>query len=472
MCGIGYIRDLTGRRNTVPDALTMIENLRNRGQHGAGIAVALENFPHIIESGKMAIATIRERIATLMGTTTMVHTRYQTSGSGDVCEYNQPFFSGNKALIFNGNIANHHEVRKNLERSGVQFASDIDTEVLLKQIEYAIVVEQLSIREMLQQLENTLDGAYSFGLVSDDGDAVFYRSRNGIRPLSYTSSQGKVMVASESAAIEQVDPYAIVKPVKPGEALFISQHGCEVQSVIESNRAACYKEWVYFADARSEIDGVSVKHARYETGKRMALREKIENPHQAIVCAVPRTAILFARGFSDGTGVPMKDVVFKRSADRTFIETENDRLAAIDAAYYFDPEKIRNATIYLCDDSIIRGPTMQQLIKKFREYGAAAVHVRVASPPVAAPCFYGINFPTTSELLLSKFTSASTVDELPLEVEEAIAQHLHADSVKYIPVSVIQSVIDPRSEGLCMACVTGEYPTQKGQELYQLQLKR
>jgi amidophosphoribosyltransferase len=471
MCGIGYVRDLTARRNVVADALVLAENLRNRGQHGAGIAVAFEGFPHIIESGKLAIASIRSRIDTLMGNTAIVHTRYQTSGSGDCHTYNQPFFSGDRALIFNGNIANHHDVRNELLEKGIHCTTDLDTEVLLRQIEYLMNTHRCTIQQMLTALEQTLDGGFTFGIVADDGDAVFYRSKNGIRPLNYTSSQGKVIVASESHAIEQVDSYAVVKSLNPGEALFVVKNGIHAEKISDPERTACYKEWVYLADARSKIDSVSVLQARYEMGVQMAKREQITAKDSCLVCAVPRTAIPFARGFSDGTGAPMKDVIFKRSNDRTFIETPAERLAAIDAAYYFDPEKIRGATVYLCDDSIIRGPTMQQIVKKLREYGAVSVHVRIASAPVAAPCFYGISFPTTSELLLPQFTNECITDELPPNVELAIARHLQADSVKYVPVSMVKQVIDPTSQGLCMACVTGEYPTPAGQKLYQLQLQ-
>lgn len=472
MCGIAYVRDLTTKRNVVPDALKMAESLYNRGQHGTGIAVALENFPREIESGKNATERLRERIRSLMGTTAFAHNRYQTSGAQDCAAYNQPHFSPDYAIIYNGNIINAQAIKQQLLTGGVQFETDVDTEVLFKFILYSIYEKQLSTREMLCALEEQLDGAFSFGLIKNDGDALFYRSANAIRPLCYGNSQGKVLVASESIALEQVDPYVIHRSVQPGQMVEVTRHGEEVEQIMQgTRRSLCFVETQYLADARSNIDGSVVKDVRYEQGRLLAGSEQ-NIPKHAIVCAVPRTAIPFARGFKDAADVDMKDLIIKKNTERTFITPVESRAEEIEQTYHFESQKIEGQIIYLCDDSVIRGPTMLYIVSKLKKLGAKEVHIRIASPPIVAPCYYGINFPTLQELLVRKHLNGHlTTDELPDEILKNIATELGADSIRFTPVSTITKTVDPNNKGLCMACVDGKYPTPEGQRLYQLAIQ-
>jgi amidophosphoribosyltransferase len=294
----------------------------------------------------------------------------------------------------------------------------------------------------------------------------------GLRPLCYAFEDPLFAAASESVALLNLGfkPESI-KSLLPGQAITIVDGRFEVQRFANSPRKAhCFFEWIYFANVASTIDDRSVYLARKSLGEELARQETVPKGDDLIVVPVPDTSKAAADAMAFALGVPsLEGLIRNRYAGRTFIEGGAGREAKAAAKYTPLREVLEGRRILLVEDSIVRSTTMRVLLSKIRELGGAKeIHVRVACPPIIAPCFYGIDMSRIRELFAPPFIEKGLPTE---EMYAEMAAQLGADSLRYLPVeSIARAVNKPPSE-LCQACITGDYPTPWGQKLYQIALE-
>ena len=265
-----------------------------------------------------------------------------------------------------------------------------------------------------------------------------------------------------------------IKSLLPGQAITITKGVFEVQRYANSPRSAhCFFEWIYFANVASTLDSRSVYLSRKALGEELAEQERKLNlfplDEDTIVVPVPDTSKAAADSMAFSLGIPsMEGLIRNRYTGRTFIEGAGSRRQAAETKYTPLREVLEGKRVILVEDSIVRSTTMRVLLGRIRDLGCAReIHVRVACPPIVAPCFYGIDMSTIGELFRPKFMPDGRLTE---DVQHAMAETLGANSLRYLPVESIARAVGFDSDQLCQACITGNYPTPCGQQLYQIAL--
>lgn len=485
MCGIAAIVDLEGRRDVVEDLSHMLVQLENRGDLSAGIVSTLRAtsgaaFRVIKGNGLARNVLTHDRLEDIFAPSAVGHTRYATSGSREE-KLAQPFIHDEGdphhsfALSFNGNLTNYGQQAEAMRKRGIQLAHDVDTELLRQ-----MFIEQMQlglrgdIARTLPAIQREIDGSCNVTVLNGAGDVFAYRDQHGFHPLTYAVVNGFAAIASEDRAIKAVWPHANIRDLSPGEALLIRPGAEErVKTLTIANRARvgkCFFEWVYFADYHSTIDGVPVETARYALGAKLAEHDMDLSSDQ-IVVGVPASAKRAAKGYADKRGLRTVKGIRKNEdvSYRTFIDGDGDnRRQKAQKKYIIDTERMRGEKLVLLDDSVVRGTTMKALISRIRrEAGPKEIHLRLACPPILAPCFYAIDFPKTDELIARRFHHGILEQGvLPPEVLQSLADELDVDSIRYLPVDDVADVLGIPRKDLCMACVDGDYPTPGGQKRY------
>ena len=301
------------------------------------------------------------------------------------------------------------------------------------------------------------------------GDMIVARDPLGIKPLCYAIEGPLFAAASESVALMNLGfaPESI-KPVPPGQAVIISDGRFEIQTFAQSVRQAhCFFEWVYFANVASTLDGRSVYLARKALGEELARLETVAIDDYTVVVPVPDTSKAAADAMAYALSVPsVEGLIRNRYSGRTFIEGSCDRKRKAETKYTPLREVLEAKRVILVEDSIVRATTLKVLLQRIRQIGLPReIHVRVACPPIIAPCFYGIDMSTLSELFAAHFLQDGP---LTPEIEARMAARLGADSLRYLPVEAVARAIGFEPGNLCQACITGRYPTPCGQELAQI----
>ncbi|MCS6863571.1 MAG: amidophosphoribosyltransferase [Gemmataceae bacterium] len=504
-CGVAALYYLPGRAEKsaiwtgAPDQVSrlmprMLLDLQNRGQLAAGMATYNPERDKLVDTYK-EIGTVIEafrindpaKYASIMedfaGYAAIGHTRYATCG-GQSRSYAQPFQfrHGRKwkwfAFAFNGQLTNFAALREHLLKNhDYHLTRDNDTEVIMHYIAHEIRGDaRPDWVEVFRRLATKFDGAYNIVLLNAMGDMVVLRDPVGIRPLVYALDGPLFAAASESVALQNLGfRTTAIQSLEPGHLILIQNGQLSRHRYAESPRTAhCFFEWIYFANVASTLDNRSVYLSRSRLGQELAKQERTLgrvplDPHQTVVVPVPDTGKASADAMAFALGIPsVEGLIRNRYIGRTFIEGNN---RADKVRLKFTPlrEVLQGKKVLLVEDSIVRSTTLQSLLKHLREQGGAAeVHVRVACPPILAPCFYGIDMSTVQELFAPKFMHGPvpTVAE-----QDAMAQALGADSLFYLPVDAVARCIDLPADQLCRACITGEYPTPAGAELYQLSLR-
>jgi amidophosphoribosyltransferase len=304
------------------------------------------------------------------------------------------------------------------------------------------------------------------------GEMLVVRDPLGFKPLCYAYLDPLFAAASESVALVNLGfPPESIKSLPPGEAITISQGRLEIRPFAPSSRQAhCFFEWIYFANVASTMDGRSVYLSRKALGEELAKLETVPIDEDTIVVPVPDTAKAAADAMAFRLGVPsLEGLIRNRYTGRTFIEGATNRQRKVAAKYTPLREVLEDRRVLLVEDSIVRSTTMQALVHRIREQGRAReIHVRVACPPIIAPCFYGIDMSTVSELFAPRFLEDGRLSDA---AQARMAAQLGADTLRYLPVEAIARAIRFDADQLCQACITGRYPTPCGQELYQLALR-
>jgi amidophosphoribosyltransferase len=420
--------------------------LQHRGQESAGIVTWDDEAgqAHIHKGmGLVAEAIKNEHLIALKGRTAIGHARYSTAGASELRNA-QPalveYREGTLALAHNGNLTNAAELRNKLVREGAIFQSTMDSEVIVHLIARSQQPDpDHQVREALAEVE----GAFSLAILVND---TIYAARDprGFRPLILGRKDSAIVVASETCALDLIEA-EYIRDIEPGEVLKIRDGTIEeLPRLAPEGPAACIFELVYFARPDSQIWGCSVDQARRAFGRQLAR----EHPADAdAVFSVPDSSNSAALGYSEESGIPLELALIRNHyIGRTFIQPlQQDRDFKVRIKYNPVREVIDGRRVVIVDDSLVRGTTSRGLVTMIREAGAREIHLRISSPPIRFPCFYGIDMPTKEELLASRMS----VDE--------IRRHLGVDSLAYLS---LEGMIDAVKEfgPYCDACFTGNYP--------------
>lgn len=498
-CGIAALYHLPGERSPLcppqgPDEVSrllprMLLDIQNRGQLSTGMTtwrpgrdLLLETYKElggVSEAFRLSHRGKAEALAArYAGRAAIGHVRYATCGKEDV-NFAQPFEHRHLqkrkwfAFGFNGQLANYSSLRAEiLAADEHHVALATDTEILMHELARQRSGDrQPTLLEVMRGVGERLDGAYSLALLNAHGEMLVARDPLGMKPLAWGVQDNLFAAASESVALlnlgfEQENIHAL----EPGEAVTLVGGRVEVARWARSpRRAHCFFEWVYFANVASVLDGRSVYLARKALGEELAAQEDLPLDPDTVVVPVPDTSKAAADAMAYKLGVPcVEGLMRNRYSGRTFIEGGDARLAKVTSKYTPLREVLEGKRVLLVEDSIVRSTTMRALIGRLRDVGRVReIHVRVACPPIVAPCFYGIDMSTVGELFAPRFLAAG--EDGPTAYA-AMARELGADSLRYLPVEAIARAVQRSAGDLCQACVTGDYPTAEGKRLYQIAL--
>ena len=439
-----------------PDAARLtyfgLHALQHRGQEGAGIVS--NDDGHLIGHRGLGLLTQvfsdEHEIERLKGDTAIGHVRYATSGSGSVDNI-QPFLfrfhDGDVALGHNGNLTNCVSLRRRLEDEGAIFHSNSDTEVLMHLIRRS---NAPTFMDKLKEALNKVHGGFAYLLMTEHA-MIGALDPNGFRPLSLgRMKNGAYVLASETCALDIVGA-EFVRDIGPGEIIVVDDDGYHMDRYTTNTQLAiCSMEYIYFARPDSNIYGVNVHSAR----KRMGAILAKESPAPAdMVIAVPNSSLSAASGFSETSGLPNEMGLIKNQyVARTFIQpTQELREQGVRMKLSAVRGVVKGKSVAVIDDSIVRGTTSRRIVQLLREAGAREVHMRISSPPLKYPCFYGIDIQTTKELIAAKKS-----------VEE-IREYIGADSLAFLSLDGLVEAIGLHADapygGLCVAYFNGDYPT-------------
>ena len=469
----------------------MLLDIQNRGQLSAGMTSFNPKRQQLIDTHKK-LGTVHQafrlnhqgKAESLMkeyaGRAAIGHVRYATCGAED-CSYAQPFerhhLQKHKwfSFAFNGQLANYGQLRdKLLDEDDHHLARNNDTEIIMHEISRELSGDRrLPLIDVMRHLATRFDGAYTIALLNAQGEMLVARDPLGVKPMSYAIEGPLFAAASESVALVNLGFSSdSVRSLGAGEAITIVDGKISIDRFSDNpRRAHCFFEWIYFSNVASSLDGQSVYLSRKALGEELARLEDVERDENTIVVPVPDTSKAAADAMAYQLGVPsIEGLIRNRYSGRTFIEGDKDRHAKAAAKYTPLPEVLAGKRVLLVEDSIVRSTTMRVLLDKIRRVGKAKeIHVRVACPPIVAPCFYGIDMSTIRELFAPQFVRA---DQSEAELFAAMTKELGADSLRYLPVESISRAVRKPADDLCQACITGNYPTPAGQQLYEIALEK
>ena len=424
---------------------------QHRGQESAGIAVSdQQNILVYKDLGLIAQVFSEATLATLQGDLGIGHTRYSTTGS-TTWDNAQPAFKtdGERsiALGHNGNLVNTGELAERVGRRATPATTDSDLVATLLADRMA---EGADLEGASMEILPTLRGAFSLVLM-DERSVFAARDPHGLRPLSIGRLPSGFCVASETCALDIVGA-TFVREVEPGEIVRFDDRGVRAERFAESpRRALCIFEFVYLSRPDSRMRGVTVHEARRRMGRILAEEQPADGD---VVIGVPATGHSAAQGFAEVSGIPYGEGLIKNSyVGRTFIQpSQSLRERGVKLKLNPLTESIRGKRLVVVDDSIVRGTTTRQIVQALREAGATEVHVRITCPPIAWPCFYGIDMSTRNELVASD-----------LSVEE-VRGFIGADSLGYLGLEGLVRATGAEPDGFCRACFDGDYPIPIPQE--------
>ncbi|MFV0558539.1 MAG: amidophosphoribosyltransferase [Enterococcus sp.] len=453
-----------------PDAASVtyfgLHSLQHRGQEGAGIVSNENGKLHGYRDLGLLTEVFKDdrQLAQLKGEAAIGHVRYATAGNGSVDNI-QPFlfkfFDSQVGLAHNGNLTNAKTLRRELEKDGAIFHSNSDTEILMHLIRRS---NQPTFIEQLKESLNQVQGGFAYILMREDC-MIAALDANGFRPLAIGQMKnGAYVIASETCALEVIGA-DFVRDVQPGEIIIIDDHGFRIDCFTKNTQhAICSMEYVYFARPDSNIAGVNVHRARKNMGRNLATESPVDAD---MVIGVPNSSLSAASGFAEASGIPYElGLVKNQYVARTFIQpTQELREQGVRMKLSAVRGVVEGKKVIMVDDSIVRGTTSGRIVKLLKEAGAKEVHVRISSPPLKYPCFYGIDIQTRKELIAANYS-----------VQE-ICDMIGADSLSFLSedglIDAIGLNFDAPYSGLCMAYFNGDYPTPlyDYEEKYQESLK-
>jgi len=446
--------------------------LQHRGQEAAGIVTADFNdkgkriFRVHKDFGLVSEVFNSQKVfsETLKGDSAIGHNRYSTTGSSDSIKNIQPFLvnyrSGNIAIAHNGNLTNAKEIREELVNDGAIFQTTSDTEVVLHLIARSKLNNQVDqIIEALQKLK----GAYCIVILTDD-KLIAARDPNGFRPLCIGKVENSFIISSETCALD-INSAKYIRDVEPNELVVIDKETLKNDKIksFQINEEPkpikhCIFEYIYFSRPDSKIFGTNVDKMRRKLGKVLAEKYPVidKDGDKVVVISVPDSSNTAAIGYQaqlKKQGIPSRleiGLIRSHYIGRTFIlPGQMQREIGVKIKFNTVKGVLENRTIVLVDDSIVRGTTSKQLIKLLKEANPKEIHLRISSPPIISPCFYGMDFPSAKELIANKFNSDI----------KAIGNFFEVDSLEYLTIDeMLEAMIDHQPEEFCTACFSGVYP--------------
>ena len=457
MCGIFGAFSSTGKK-VLEDVYLGLYALQHRGQESAGVAWMTPEgrISTTKGAGLVHLALDQALLAGIDSSCAIGHVRYSTSGGSELANA-QPLTASTSrfslAVAHNGNLTNSQGIKLFLENRGAIFSSATDTEVILHLMAHQPHKQPLDA--LLDSLRR-LRGAYSLAMIVGR-DLVAARDPWGFRPLVLGRRDDVWYVSSETCALNLVGA-SVVREVEPGEVVVMGKKGMDsIRLPVEVKRHfGCSFEFVYFARPDSVIDGRSVYEVRKELGRKLALRAPC--PGGQIVTGMPDSGTIASIGYAKESGIPYEQTVVRnRYVGRTFIEP-TQRVRELGVRIKLNPisEVIAGKSVVVVDDSIVRGTTCQRMISMIKACGASHVHLRISSPPVRFPCYYGIDTPTRVELAAARMN----IRQLEREVG--------ADSLAYITEEDLVESIGLPGDRICTACFSGNY--MEGGEDYEPEL--
>jgi len=447
MCGVFGVRSQD--RDVARLTYFGLFALQHRGQESAGIAVSERGRLTVLrDMGLVAQAFDEEKLQALPGDLAIGHARYSTTGSAHWSNAQPLVHHGparTVALGHNGNLTNTSQLRDALEAERIPLGATSDTEVIAALIAHDVAPLPQAVARTMARLE----GAYSVVALAE-GKLVGFRDANGIRPLALGRIGEDWVLASETCALDLVGA-RFEREVRPGEVVVVDEEGLHsTQALPEGRQALCIFEHVYFARPDSTLAGAEVHGVRVRMGERLAA----EAPAEAdLVMPIPDSGTPAAVGFSRASGIPFTEGLIKnRYVGRTFIQPDQ-ALRQQGIKLKFNPlAEVAGRRLVIVDDSIVRGNTMRQLVAMLGEAGAAEVHVRISSPPVVSPCFYGIDMGDDAQLAAAGRSG------------EEMREYIGATSLHHLSLDGMQSATRLPEESVCRGCFTRSYPTRVPEE--------
>jgi amidophosphoribosyltransferase len=425
--------------------------LQHRGQESAGIAVLDAGRITVLRDMGLVTQVFSEgKLRGLRGATAIGHSRYSTTGSTQWANSQPIVHQGparTVALGHNGNLTNTSELREALLRDGARLSSTSDTEVIAA----LIARDPRPLEEAVAATMERIEGAFSAVLLSED-KLVGFRDPDGIRPLVLGRLEDDWVLASETCAFDLLGAEP-VRELQPGELVTVDDDGCRGMQAVEprGGGALCIFEFIYFSRPDTKLRGVELHGARVRMGERLAAETPVE---AELVMAIPDSGTPAAIGFARASGIPFHEGLIKnRYVGRTFIQPDQT-LRDQGIKMKFNPlGEVKGKRVVVVDDSIVRGSTTRQIVAVLFEAGAAEVHVRVSSPPIVSPCFYGIDMANEDELI----AAGRSVEE--------VREQLGATSLGYLSLEGLQEATRRPANTFCRACLTRSYPTRIPEDL-------
>ena len=420
--------------------------LQHRGQESCGIAINDDGRINCYKDmGLVGDVFKSEKLQTLKGNIAIGHVRYSTTGAS-TRENAQPlvtqYVKGTLSIAHNGNLTNTETLRRKLEAEGAFFQTTVDSEI----IAYMVAKSRNtcnSVEDAVVDVMTKIEGGYAL-LVMSPRKLIAARDPYGLKPLVMGKINEAIVFASETCALDAIGA-EFVRDVNPGEVVIVDKKGIRTIQTPARRPAKCVFEYIYFARPDSRMDGISVYESRIRAGRLLAQQHPVEAD---IVIGVPESGLDAALGYSLESGIPyVKGFVKNSYIGRTFIKPSQAlrkqavriKLNPIDSA-------VKGKRVIMIDDSIVRGTTIANIVKMLRNAGATEVHVRISSPPFMHPCYYGTDVPSCSALIACQHT-------IP-EISDIIG----ADSLGYLDVNSLGTMLNEEGHKFCDACFTGDYP--------------
>lgn len=419
--------------------------LQHRGQQASGIVVFDDDQINVVKNEGLVIDVIKEDcLKKLKGNISLGHVRYATAGGLGltnvqpfVCQFHDESIS----LVHNGHIVNGKLLRKQLEIEGSVFGCNSDSEILF----HLIRNEKGDFEQRLTNSLIKLDGSFAY-IINRNNVVYGVRDKNGLRPLSLGINQdGSYVLASETSAFNVLGT-KFIRELEPGEVVVID--GDQIRSFFYAKRTSsnlCAMEFVYFARPDSCMDDVSIHKVREKCGRILAQESNIQGD---VVIGVPDSSLSAAMGYAFESGIAYEMGLIKnRYIGRTFIQPNQAlREKGVLMKLSTIPEVIKDKDVILVDDSLVRGTTIKRIIILLKESGAKSIHVKIASPQIKFPCFYGVDISTKEELIASRMA------------DEQLREYIGADSLSFLSLDGLMSSIN-EDKKYCEACFTGNYVT-------------
>jgi amidophosphoribosyltransferase len=442
MCGIFGIYNHTEASNL---AYLGLYALQHRGQESAGI-VSSDNrqLHHYRQMGLVSEIFSKETLKRLSGRNAIGHVRYSTAGSSEL-KNAQPFVvdyhRGSLAIAHNGNLTNASFIKSELESRGSIFQSNMDTEVIVHLI--ARFKEKNIVERTVHALKQ-MEGAYSL-LILTEREMIVARDPFGFRPMALGQLKEAHVVASETCAFDLIGA-KFVREIEPGEIILINEEGIKsFKPFSPKQRHQCIFEFIYFARPDSFLFNRNVYEVRKSFGAQLAKESSVDVD---MVVPIPDSGFPAALGYAAQSGIPLElGMIRNHYVGRTFIEPEQ-RIRHFGVKIKLNPVKglLKGKRIITVDDSIVRATTSRKINKMFRNAEAKEVHVRISSPPITHPCFFGIDTPKRSELIASFHNL------------KEIQKFINATSLNYLSLEGLKKCMKEDAESYCYACFTGNYP--------------